>query len=90
MKGAKKDFTCNQKLLVEKMGYFAEVTTGKLVLHLVCCYTQIHFQSKTIIAFKTQVETENKPKTFFFASMYRRHLKYLNTYNIYIKMKYFD
>lgn len=29
VKNIKKDFICNQKLLVEKMGYFAEVTTGQ-------------------------------------------------------------
>ncbi|XP_064214655.1 SANT and BTB domain regulator of class switch recombination [Tribolium castaneum] len=29
VKNMKKDFVCNQKLLVEKMGYFAEVTTGQ-------------------------------------------------------------
>lgn len=29
VKTLKKDFICNQKLLVEKMGYFAEVTAGK-------------------------------------------------------------
>lgn len=28
VKNQKKDFMCNQKLLVEKMGYFAEVTSG--------------------------------------------------------------
>lgn len=30
VKNLKKDFRCPQKLLVSKMGYFAEVTTGKL------------------------------------------------------------
>lgn len=29
VKNMKKTFVCNQKLLVEKMGYFAEVTLGK-------------------------------------------------------------
>uniref|UniRef100_A0AAR5Q9I9 SANT and BTB domain-containing protein n=2 Tax=Dendroctonus ponderosae TaxID=77166 RepID=A0AAR5Q9I9_DENPD len=29
IKNTKKTFTCNQKLLVEKMGYFAEVTLGQ-------------------------------------------------------------
>lgn len=29
MKNIKKDFTCNQKLLIEQMGYFAEVTQGQ-------------------------------------------------------------
>lgn len=29
VKNVKKDFVCNQKLLIEKMGYFAEVTTGQ-------------------------------------------------------------
>ncbi|XP_044764034.1 uncharacterized protein KIAA1841 homolog isoform X2 [Coccinella septempunctata] len=29
VKNMKKDFYCNQKLLVEKMGYFAEVTAGQ-------------------------------------------------------------
>ncbi|RZC32253.1 hypothetical protein BDFB_000698, partial [Asbolus verrucosus] len=29
VKNMKKDFVCNQKLLVEKMGYFAEVTNGQ-------------------------------------------------------------
>lgn len=29
VKNVKKDFICNQNLLVEKMGYFAEVTTGQ-------------------------------------------------------------
>ncbi|KAK5638995.1 hypothetical protein RI129_013290 [Pyrocoelia pectoralis] len=29
VKNAKKDFVCNQNLLVEKMGYFAEVTAGQ-------------------------------------------------------------
>lgn len=29
VKNAKKDFVCNQRLLVEKMGYFAEVTEGQ-------------------------------------------------------------
>lgn len=28
LKSAKKDFVCNQRLLVEKMGYFADVTAG--------------------------------------------------------------
>ncbi|KAL3271538.1 hypothetical protein HHI36_022015 [Cryptolaemus montrouzieri] len=29
VKNMKKDFYCNQKLLIEKMGYFAEVTSGQ-------------------------------------------------------------
>lgn len=29
VKNLKRDFKCSQKLLVSKMGYFAEVTTGK-------------------------------------------------------------
>lgn len=29
VKNVKKDFICSQKLLVEKMGYFAEVTSGQ-------------------------------------------------------------
>lgn len=29
IKNLKKDFRCSQKLLVSKMGYFAEVTTGQ-------------------------------------------------------------
>ncbi|KAK9700510.1 SANT and BTB domain regulator of CSR, BTB domain [Popillia japonica] len=29
VKNVKKDFTCNQKLLVEQMGYFADVTAGQ-------------------------------------------------------------
>lgn len=29
VKNIKKDFLCNQKLLVEQMGYFAEVTMGQ-------------------------------------------------------------
>lgn len=32
VKNMKKDFRCSQKLLVSKMGYFAEVTTGKFIL----------------------------------------------------------
>lgn len=29
VKGASRDFTCPQKLLVSKMGYFADVTAGQ-------------------------------------------------------------
>lgn len=29
VKGASRDFTCPQKLLIKKMGYFADVTAGQ-------------------------------------------------------------
>jgi hypothetical protein len=31
VKNVKRDFRCPQKLLVNKMGYFAEVTTGEIL-----------------------------------------------------------
>lgn len=34
VKNTKKDFACNQALLVEKMGYFADITAGKSIRHL--------------------------------------------------------
>jgi hypothetical protein len=39
VKNVKRDFRCPQKLLVNKMGYFAEVTTGEIV------YRNCMFQS---------------------------------------------
>jgi hypothetical protein len=32
VKNVKRDFRCPQKLLVSEMGYFAEVTTGKIFI----------------------------------------------------------
>jgi hypothetical protein len=39
VKNVKRDFRCPQKLLVNKMGYFAEVTTGEIM------YSNCMFQS---------------------------------------------
>ena len=37
VKNMKKDFRCSQKLLVTKMGYFAEVTTGSRLDNISGC-----------------------------------------------------
>lgn len=34
VKNVKRDFICSQKLLVEKMGYFADVTAGTESLYI--------------------------------------------------------
>jgi hypothetical protein len=42
VKNVKRDFRCPQKLLVNKMGYFAEVTTGEILLGTACFSPVFH------------------------------------------------
>lgn len=54
VKNMKKDFRCSQKLLVSKMGYFAEVTTGNNIFlgikkYMYSCYCCIQILTACVV-----------------------------------------
>ncbi|KAF5285121.1 hypothetical protein FQA39_LY16810 [Lamprigera yunnana] len=63
VKNAKKDFVCNQNLLVEKMGYFAQVTEGQRLEDMdISVHCDVGIFEWLICWVKKDVDEEQKPE----------------------------